>query len=178
MKVITTALALISIIAAPLSMAGASRHSDYAKVTHVNPVYQSVKHRVPEKHCWVETVRTERHHPRSSATSTLIGGAIGGAIGHAVGHGKSNKKLGAVVGSVIGMSVGHDLGRRDHGNRTRVTHKDVERCEVQYRTETQQQLHGYDVSYRYHGKTYTTFMKKRPGKKIKVAVNVRPVSKY
>ncbi len=178
-----TSKALISVIAAAPLLANAEQHRffDYAKVREVKPTYQSVAHRIPQEDCWVERVRTERH-PRSntSATSTLVGGVIGGAIGHAVGHGKDNKKIGAVVGSMLGLSIGRDIGRRQHrhGDYPEVFYDDVERCETSYRTETEERLTGYRVTYQYRGEVYTTHMDEHPGQRIKVAVSVRPVKEY
>ncbi len=180
MKTFAKTMALMCLSASPLAFADSHRFTDYAKVTRATPVYQTVEHRIPQESCWVETVRTERNHRHNdSATSTLVGGLIGGAIGHAVGRGKSNKKLGAVVGSVVGMSVGHDIGHKNHRTRHQtVSYDDVERCEVSYRTEVEERLSGYDVTYLYRGESYKTHMKTHPGKRIKVAVNVRPVVNY
>ncbi|WP_216825077.1 glycine zipper 2TM domain-containing protein [Agarilytica rhodophyticola] len=172
---LTTLASLLSVSA--FSAADNHRFYDYAKVKDVTPIYKTYKHRVPEESCWVETVQTEHRRPRhNSATSTIVGGIIGGAIGHAVGHKKSNKRVGAVVGSALGASIGHDIGRRSRGaDRYDVSYEDVERCEVSYHTETQERLTGYDVTYKYRGKTYSTFMEEHPGKRIKVSVNVQPV---
>lgn len=155
------------------------RFEDFGRVQHVEPVYKVFEHRVPHETCWKETVRVDRtrHGRHDSATSTLVGGVIGGAIGHAVGHGKSNKKLGAVVGSVIGMSVGRDIGEKNNKHRHNDTpyYEDVERCDVRYTTRTEERLMGYDVTYKYQGQRYTTFTKEHPGKRIRLAVSVRPL---
>lgn len=173
---LTTFAALLG--ASSLSLAENHRFYDYAKVKEVTPIYKTYQHRVPEENCWVETVKTERHRPRrNSATSTLVGGLIGGAIGHAVGHNKSNKRVGAVVGSALGLSIGHDIGRRNRQpDRYDVSYDDVERCEVSYQTETEERLTGYDVTYKYRGEIYSTFMEEHPGKRIKVSVNIQPVA--
>lgn len=154
---------------------------DYGRVEHVEPVYKYFEHRIPHETCWNDTVRVDRprqsHH--DSTTSTLVGGVIGGAIGHAVGHGKSNKKLGAVVGSVIGMSVGRDIGERKqekHRHHDTPIYKEVERCDVRYTTKRDERLVGYDVTYKYKGERYTTFMQEHPGKRIRLAVSVQPVA--
>lgn len=158
-------------------LAGHERHMDYARVVAVEPVYRVVERRVPQRECWVETVREEMPvHTASSATGTIVGGIVGGAIGHAVGHGRSNKKLGTVVGAALGMSVGNDLSRRHrHSGYTEVSYRDVERCEVRHVTHAEERLLGYDVTYQYQNQRYTTRMDRHPGKRIPVAVNVSPV---
>ena len=172
--VVFTAI-LISVFSAT-AFADQNRHTDYARVVAVEPVYRTVERRVPQQECWVETVREEVPvRTASSATGTIVGGIVGGAIGHAVGHGRSNKKLGTVVGAALGMSVGNDLSRNRRGGYTEVSYRDVERCEVRHTIQTERRLLGYDVTYQYQNQRYTTRMDQHPGKRIKVAVDVSPV---
>lgn len=159
--------------------AGEERFFDVARVTQVTPVYTTVTRDIPERECWVEQVREEvPQRRRNSATSTIVGGIVGGAIGNAVGAGSENKKVGAVVGSLLGMSVGNDIARhhrRHQDHYSEVRYRDVERCEVKHRVESERKLVGYDVDYRYRGQHYSTQMDRHPGKQIRVAVDVRPV---
>lgn len=155
---------------------------DYAKVKSVRPIYRTVEHEVPRRSCWSEDVRVERPYSQAqhhSATSTLVGGLIGGAIGHAVGHGHDNKKIGTAVGTVLGMSIGHDIGHKNRDSRySEVSYENVERCEVSYQRETEEQLIGYDVTYNYRGETLTTRTREHPGDRIRVSVSVSPVEHY
>ncbi len=151
------------------------RPFDFARVTEVQPRYETIEHQIPERQCWVETVsRDVSTGNRNSRTGELLGALIGGGLGNAVGHHKSNKRVGAVVGAVLGASIAHDIKRDDYRG-SRVVYEDVERCDVSYRTEYEEQLRGYDVTYTYNNRIYHTFMNEHPGKKIKVAVDVRPV---
>lgn len=175
-------IAFITMILSALTSAtyaGPERSIDYARVTQVNPVYDTIERRIPREQCWVETVREERpQYTNHSATGTLLGGLIGGAVGHAVGHGKNNKKIGAVVGTVLGMSIAHDATRhqrRETSHYRNASYRDVERCETRYEVKTEQVLNGYDVEYKYRGRLYNTFMDRQPGDKIKVAVQVTPL---
>jgi len=162
--------------------ADSDRFVDVARVTKVTPLYTTVEREIPERQCWVEQVREE--HPRrghhKSATITIVGGIVGGAIGNAIGNDSGNKKVGTVVGSILGMSVGNDIGRhhRNHHDSgySDVSYRDVERCEVRHRIETERELVGYNVTYRYRGRSYTTEMDHDPGKELRVAVNVRPMN--
>lgn len=157
------------------ALAGQYRHTDYARVVAVEPVYRTIERRIPQQECWVETVRQEVPvYTASSATGTIVGGIVGGAIGHAVGHGRSNKQLGAAVGTVLGMSVGSDLSHNRRGGYTEVSYRDVERCEVRHAVQTERRLLGYDVTYQYQNQRYTTRMGRHPGKRIRVAVDVSP----
>ncbi len=165
------------------------RRIDYAKVISAEPVYQTVERRVPVENCWTEQQRQETPvyysaqsgKPRRSATGTLLGAVIGGGIGNAVGAGEENKKVGTVVGAILGATIGNDVSRRRASrhetqvSRTEVSYRDVQRCEVQDRIETERVAAGYRVSYRYHGQTYHTRTENHPGDRLKVAVSIEPV---
>lgn len=169
-----TAIATASVFSTS-TLAEQHQHVDFAKVISSTPIYETVERRVPEEHCWVETVREEHRRGKSSATPTLVGGIVGGVIGNAVGKGGDNKKIGAVVGSILGMSVANDISKRNgRGHHTEVNYRDVERCEVRYNTHTERQLQGFDVVYKYHGKRYTTFMSREPGDRLEIAVSITP----
>lgn len=176
-KIIATkiafAAALLSLSAG--SVAEHGRHYDYARVTRVEPIYESVSRKVPHQECWVETVRYDRDSGRPrSATGTILGGIIGAAVGNELGHHKRNKQVGAVAGAILGASIGRDVTNRRHPQQTVSEYRDVERCETRYRYESEERLVGYDVSYRYAGGEYHTTMDRHPGKRIKVAVSVQP----
>ncbi len=153
-----------------------NNYTDFARVTHVEPVYRTVALRTPERQCWTETVAYERDNGGyRSHTAPIIGGLIGGAIGNELGHHKRNKQVGAVAGAILGASIARDLGHRKHENYTSTEYRDEERCEVRENVSYQEKITGYKVSYKYRGHTYHTRMDHHPGKKIKVAVNVTPV---
>jgi uncharacterized protein YcfJ len=48
------------------------------------------------------------------------------------------------------------------------------RCEVTQQTSYEEELVGYDVTYRYQGRIFTTRTQEHPGKRIPVLVDVRP----
>lgn len=183
----TLALACAFSGAALSSTAAADRAQfvDYAQVKEVRPVYRTVEHHIPQRSCWDESVRIERPYsqPRqhNSATSTLVGGMIGGALGHAVGRGHDNKKIGTAVGAVLGMSIGNDIGHKNRPSTSREApyghdvYEHVERCDVSYRKEIEEQLIGYDVTYKYRGETFSTRTRHHPGERIKLAISVNPL---
>lgn len=145
-------------------------HHDYeryerAKVVDVDPIYKYVHVRSPERECWSEP-RRDGHN--QSYTSTIAGGIIGGVIGNQFGGG-SGKTVMTVAGTLLGGSVGRDLGQNNY-QETRYE----ERCHVTDRHHEERVLDGYNVTYRYHGKLYSTYMDHDPGKFISVDVNVKP----
>jgi len=170
------ALTAILATAALPALAEQNRHIDFAKVTQVTPIYKTIEHRVPHRECWTETVAYDNpRHSQRSQTGTLLGGLVGAAIGNGVGHHKRNKQVGAVAGAILGASIGRDISAKNSGYGSVTEYRDEQRCDVSHETEYEERLLGYDVTYKYHGMTYNTRMGHHPGKKIKVAVKVRPV---
>lgn len=141
-------------------------HTQYARVTHVQAIYERVAFSAPVEQCWQETVS----HERSSSSAPIFGAIIGGALGNELGHHKSNKRVGTVVGAVLGATVAADISR----NRSGSHYETVDRCEVQQRQEWRDEIVGYDVSYRYQGEIYHTRLPYNPGREIEIEVNVTP----
>lgn len=153
--------------------AGHNERQDFAKVVSATPIYEQISFSRPQTECWVESVAYERERERrnNSATPTLLGAVIGGAIGHAIG--KHDRRSGTAIGAVLGGSIGHDMGKS--GGPRSVEYRDEERCETRQIKQFEDRLAGYNVTYRYHGDTYTTRMDREPGAKIRVAVSVTPI---
>ena len=176
------------------------RFTDYATVVNVEPVYREVTIRQPRQECWIEEQRhiireqPARHYPsgrqyRQSANGSdvLVGGIIGGVIGNQLGRsGDSGTRAGATVaGAIIGSALANNRSsaaarhRRQPTDvhrppRETVTTRPVERCETRTDVRYEQRLDGYDVTYRYHGETFTTRMKRDPGSRLEVQVTVQP----
>ena len=153
-----------------------SSHMVHAKVLEVRPVYREVRISVPVEECWQEPV-TRHHHVEyggNRTAATLAGGLLGGIIGHQFGKGRG-QKVSTALGTIIGAHVGHDaLGRSGHGKTT--TYTSYERqCSQHQQVSYEQQLDGYQVTYRHGGKDYTTQMPYDPGDRIKLKVTVSPV---
>ncbi len=160
----------------------ASSTYDQARVVRSVPVYESVSYEVPVEECRTERVAyPSGGHQRASATGPILGAIIGGALGNAVGHKKRNKQVGTVVGAVLGGSIGADIARRHrarydgYGYRgNAVTYRDEQVCDVVNEFRQEERLTGYDVTYRYGGKTYNTVMPHDPGRSLRVRVRVSP----
>ncbi len=150
----------------------ANSHTDYARVTQVSPIYETITIREPHRQCHLEE-RSVGHHNQRSATPTIVGALIGGAIGNELGHNKSNKRVGAVAGAILGGSIANDLNRgHRHQRHHTKTHKV---CNTSHTTRYEKQVTGYDVNYKYRGRIYSTITDTHPGNRIKVAVDVRPL---
>ena len=145
-----------------------------AEVIRSVPQYETVRVEVPREVC------SERDVPRRrgeySAPGPVLGAVVGGAIGNAVGHGKTNKRVGAVVGALLGGAVGHDISRRNEARDGGYDYESRRQCSVETEYQEEDRLTGYEVTYRYAGETYTTFMDRDPGRRIRVRVAVTPVN--
>jgi len=182
-KAILTSVLAATMIASPAAFADRGKHlghykhqnfTDSARVTHVEPVYRTVRVSEPRRECWTEEIHYERPGPGSNkAAGMIIGGLIGGAIGHNIDHSRNAP----VVGALIGSAIGHDVaGSGRHGSTYEVGHE--ERCQTVNNYYDEEQLEGYRVTYRYQGNSYITWMDEDPGDRIRVRVNVRPAGKY
>jgi len=149
-----------------------SQHSetiDFAKVITVKPIYETVSYSEPYKECHYEERSVRRH--RDSSTAIILGSLIGGAIGNELGHRKSNKRIHTVAGAILGGSIAKDIDRSKRGYHVR----NERVCTTSYQVNYKEEVTGYDVAYKYRGITYHTSMEQHPGKKIRVAVSVRPL---
>jgi len=119
-----------------------------------------------------------RDSNNKSTGGAIIGALVGGALGNQVGKG-DGRKAATVAGAVIGGTIGANRGRdsndyeyRDHNGDT------VRRCRTVYDNNNSSRYGDYDsykVTYRYAGQTYRTTTTYRPGRTIRVAVNVTPL---
>lgn len=151
----------------------ASSYTDYAKVTHVSPIYETITVRKPHRQCHLEE-RVVRRKENSSITPNIVGALIGGAIGNKLGHNKSNKRVGAVLGAVLGGSIANDIRHNNHNNHHNVT-KTERICSTTHSVRHKKEVTGYDVEYKYRGRKYSTTMHSHPGNQIRVAVDVSPI---
>lgn len=142
----------------------AYNYGDYGRVVDARPIYRQVAIDIPHESCRVRTVARESRNGDSFG-GTLIGGLVGGAIGHEIGHGRGTA---TAVGGLIGAAIGNEAG----SSRT-VRYRDEEVCRTQYRTEYENRIIGYDVSYSYNGRIYQTRTDSHPGDRIPVSVAVR-----
>ncbi len=143
-----------------------SRHGDYAwgRVVDVRPVFETRYVTVQERSC-----RPGHHGGRYhvSHTPVVLGAVIGAALGHSIGDSHGDPTAAAVAGGLLGASVGRDAARDGR-------YRPERHCRVSERTEPRDELVGYEVSYRYRGRLYRSFMDRDPGDWVKLQVHVRP----
>lgn len=118
----------------------------------------------------------------SNVNGTVIGGVVGGALGNLAGKG-DGRKAATIGGAVIGALIGNNIDRNNNGStgnneyQYQGTGGTVTRCRTVSDNggNYNNQWSGYDVSYRYAGRTYRAVLPYRPGPTIRVSVDVRPL---
>jgi uncharacterized protein YcfJ len=179
-KFIAPALLLALLNSAP-SLAGgyppSGAFQDNAKVVASTPVYESINE--PRRECWEEEVRYEPRYERpnrrdSNAGSAIFGGLVGGVLGNSIGKG-DGRKAATAIGAVLGAVAGDNYADSRRGD-ARYYQSSEPRVRVEQRCREidnwSRRLTGYDVTYRYQGQEYTTFMTRDPGNSVRVNVNV------
>lgn len=164
---------IMGLVSAPLYAGDYNRHGgfrDKARVVAVSPIYEVVEIPTERRECWTEEVQGSRRV--SSGAGAVVGGIIGGVIGHQIGHGH-DRKIATVAGTMIGATVGADADRQNA--RIEPYSNTEHHCQVRTDYVQEERLRAYQVTYRYHGETFTTEMDRDPGKFIPVRVHVSPV---
>jgi len=176
---------------------------EQAEVLRAEPIFESFEVSEPREVCTNERIRVnsrerydrydryDGHQSRRSRTPGVVGAILGGAIGHSVGHGKKNKKIGTAVGAILGGTIGADISRRNHeryqsrlyergydrgpdGRYEGVSYRTERVCRVEQDYRTEERISGYDVTYAYGGRTYSTVTRHAPGDYLDVNVQVTP----
>lgn len=167
-------LALGSLLAAPLALAGHDRGNgafyDYARVVDVDPIVRTVRVSTPREECWDESVPVYYDEDYQSATPMILGGIVGGVVGNQFGGGRGKDVL-TVAGTILGGSIGRDIAHQSRHRRAYESRVET-RCRTVEEYHEEERVEGYLVTYRYKGREYTTRMNHEPGKRIRVRVAV------
>jgi len=159
-------IAAATLLSSSLVMAGPSYHAQ-GRVLKVEPIYETVRVREPERRCWDEEVRVHRRG-RDSAVPTVAGAIVGGVVGNQFGKG-SGKDAATVAGALLGGAVGNEIG-----STPRRGYRVERHCERVTHGHTEEQVVAYRVKYEYDGGVYWTRTSYRPGKYIDLDVNIQP----
>ena len=165
-------LALIPLLAAAAVSAHAQTYLDNARVSSVEPQYESVS--VPRQQCTNQWVSEPRRGGGGDYGGAVLGGIVGGLIGNQVGGGHG-REAATAVGAVVGAFTGNNLANRDRWQQPVPMSREVTTCrDVE---DVQSRLVGYQVTYDYHGQQYTTLMQENPGRFVPVRVSVDVVGR-
>lgn len=166
-KLVLTALGLCA-----LPTVQAAEFEDFARVTRVQPRVEQV--RQPREECRTEYVQVPvQQSQQRSAGGGIIGAIAGGIIGNQVGGG-SGRAAATAVGAITGAVVGDRLDNNGRVSSAPAYGQEqaVRQCRIVDSWETRTM--GYDVTYDYRGRTYTSMMDRDPGDRVRLRVSVQP----
>lgn len=161
-------LMLSALCLGALPLAQATDFEDFGRVTQVRPQVEQVNH--PRQECRTETVQVQQQAERGVGGS-IVGGLAGGLLGHQVGGGRG-KTAATVAGAIAGAVVGDRVTNSD-AQPGAVTEQQVKQCRTVDHFESR--TSGYEVTYDYRGRNYTSIMSYDPGTKVRLRVSVEPM---
>ena len=158
---------------AALPLAQAADFQDYGRVTRVQPRVEQV--RQPREECRTDYVQVpvQQQSQQRSAGGGIIGAIAGGIIGNQVGGGSGRAAataVGAITGAVVGDRI--DNNGRQVNQQGYVQEQAVRQCRMVEAWESR--TIGYDVTYDYRGRSYTSVMDRDPGDRVRLRVSVEP----
>lgn len=154
--------ALLCLSALPLASAG--DYTSTARVIEAIPRVEEINR--PREECY--NVYREAPQQQRSATGAIIGGIAGGLLGHTVGKG-GGRAVATGAGVITGAVVGDRLGNQNVSSGGEYQTRECRMVDSWERRTT-----GYNVTYEYAGRRFTTVMPERPGRSIPVSVSVTP----
>lgn len=169
---------LTALGASALPAAHAAEYEEYGRVTRVEPRVEQV--RQPREECRTEYIQTpiQQAPPQQrSAGGAILGAVAGGIIGNQVGGGSGRAAataLGAVAGAVAGDRISNNGAPPARGEQYSQYPQEqaVRRCRTVDAWESRTM--GYDVTYSYAGRSYTSMMDRDPGDRVRLRVSVEP----
>jgi uncharacterized protein YcfJ len=151
-----------------LPLAQATDFEDYGRVVQVRPQVEQVNH--PRQECRTDYVQVQQPAERSAGGS-IVGGIAGALLGSQVGRGNGRTAAtaaGAIAGAVVGDRV--DNQNVQPGG---VSEQAVKQCRTVDHWESR--TNGYEVTYDYRGRNYTSIMSFDPGQRVRLRVSVEPM---
>ncbi len=137
--------------------AGSALADEFGRVISSTPIVQGVT--VPQQVCTPQQVVTR---PATTGAGAVMGAIAGGAIGNAIGGG-SGRDIATGVGIVGGALLGNQI---EGSGRTHT--QTVQQCSTQNVIENR--VTGYNVTWEYAGKHYTTQMAADPGAWVQLQI--------
>ncbi len=159
------------------SQATSGDFDDFAKV--INVVAQVEQINRPRQECRTEVVQVNRQVQTTAPQQqrgnggAIIGGIAGALLGNQVGGG-SGRTTATAAGAIIGALSGDRLENNNAQAATETisSEQPVQRCRMVDHIESR--TNGYNVTYEYRGRQYSTVLPNDPGNRLKVNVTVTP----
>ena len=180
---ITLLLSALGVAAMP--GANAAQFEEFGRVIRAQPRLEQI--RQPREECRTEYVQAPQQYsqqsqygqPQShSAGGAVLGAVVGGLLGNQVGRG-NGRAAATAVGVMAGAVAGDHIGNNDRSGyqgQYAQSQYPQEQAVRQCRTVDayESRTTGYDVTYDYRGRSYTSFMQRDPGDRVRLRVTVEP----
>jgi len=160
-------LMLSALCLGALPVAQAADFEDYGRVVRVTPQVEQVNR--PRQECRTEHVQVQQPAQRSAGGS-IVGGIAGALLGSQIGSG-SGRTAAAAAGAIAGAVVGDRVDNQNTPNGY-VTEQAVKQCRMVDAWESR--TSGYEVTYDYRGRNYTSIMPFDPGQRVRLRVSIEP----
>jgi len=180
-KILPLLAALVLTPFTAVQAGGGEHFTDYARVTHVEPLYRYVTVRKPQRHCTI--VKPNRHNSywhgangrhngnrhRSNQRGVFVDGIVIGNLGR-----EANRSVngGIRFGTQRNSSISQSRSNRSHRYNQR--HKPREHCVTTTVSRQERRSDGYNVTYVYKGNTFQTHTTHAPGRHIRVRIQIKP----
>ena len=155
-----------------LPFAQAADFEDFGRVVNVVPQVQQVNS--PRQECRTEYVQVQAPPPERGVGGAIIGGLVGGLAGNQVGGG-TGRSVATAAGAIAGALVGDRVDNANTPNSGGVQQQAVKQCRTVDHWESR--TSGYQVTYNYQGRNYTTPMSYDPGDRVRLRVVVEPAQR-
>jgi len=165
-------LALVSLLATAAVGVHAETYIDNARVSSVDPQYESVS--VPRQECSSRWVTETRRAGGRDYGGAVLGGVAGALLGNQVGNGHG-REAATALGAVVGAFTGDNMANRDRWDQYEQVPREVTTCRAV--NDVQARVVGYQVNYEYRGQHFATVMRENPGQFVQVRVSVDPVGR-
>jgi len=164
-RLVVLSLAVAAIASIPGVTAQAETFTQWVPVVSATPIYVRVSE--PQQQCWSERVTTSEYVDRNGVPlADVASGITGGVVnGNEQGTAREGRDISA---STLAEMVDRPRAGITVGPVTR----DVERCRSV--DSGRDVLDGYDVTYRYQNRNFTTRLPYLPGDRIQVQIAVEP----
>ena len=151
-----------------LPLAQAADFEDFGKVVRVVPQVEQINR--PRQECRTEYLQVQAPPQQRSAGGSIVGGIAGALLGSQVGGG-NGRTAAAAAGAIAGAVVGD---RVDNQNNYQggMQEQAVKQCRQVDHWESRN--NGYQVTYDYRGRNYTSIMSYDPGERIRLRVSIEP----
>jgi uncharacterized protein YcfJ len=123
----------------------------------------------PQQECRNEYVEVQSQNQDRGIGGALIGGVAGGLLGNTVGKG-NGKTAATAAGAVVGALVGDRI--QNNGNGSQPSEQVIQRCRTVDHYVSR--VAGYEVTYEFQGRQYTTVMPRNPGDRVSLQVTLSP----